>query len=70
MLRINLTIDLHRYHDIQTSSTSLNHSILGKENQGIIRTLAVNCTQILDWTKNDGKTVMEIASDEMVMGAL
>ena len=34
------------------------------------RTLAVNCVPILVWSKNDGKTAAETASDEMVMGAV
>jgi len=42
----------------------------GKEIRGIIRTLAVNCAPILDCSKDDGKTPAEIASDEMVMGAV
>jgi hypothetical protein len=42
----------------------------GKEIRGIIRTLAVNCAPILVCSKDDGKTVTETASDEMVMGAV
>jgi len=42
----------------------------GKEIWGIIRTLAVNCTPILDCSKDGGKTVVETSSDEMVMGAV
>jgi hypothetical protein len=42
----------------------------GKENQGMIRTLAVNCAPILDCSKDDRKTLVETASDEMVMGAV
>jgi len=42
----------------------------GKEICGMIRTLAVNCAPILDCSKNDGKTVAEKASNEMVMGAV
>jgi hypothetical protein len=33
----------------------------------MIRTLAVYCTPILVCSKDDGKTVAETASDEMVM---
>jgi len=36
----------------------------------MIRTLAVNCAPILDCSKDDGKTAVENASDEMVMGAV
>jgi len=42
----------------------------GKEIWGIIRTLAVNCAPILDCSQDAGKTGVETASDEMVMGAL
>jgi len=36
----------------------------------MIRTLAVNCTPILDRSNDNGKTPAETASDEMVMGAV
>jgi hypothetical protein len=36
----------------------------------MIRTLAVNCAPILVCFKDDGKTVADTASDEMVMGAV
>jgi len=36
----------------------------------MIRTLSANCAPILDCSKDDGKTVSETASDEMVMGAV
>jgi len=36
----------------------------------MIRTLAVNCAPILDCSKDDRKTAAEIASYEMVMGAV
>jgi len=42
----------------------------GKEIQGMIRTLAVNCAQILDCSQDAGKTAAETASDEIVMGAV
>jgi len=42
----------------------------GKEIQGMIRTLAVNCAAILDSSQDAGKTAAETASDEMVMGAV
>jgi len=42
----------------------------GKEIWGMIRTLAVNYTPILDYSKNNGKTVAETASDEIGMGAV
>jgi len=42
----------------------------GKEIRGMIRTLAVSCTPILDCSQDAGKTVAETASDEMVMGAV
>jgi len=42
----------------------------GKVIRGMIRTLAVNCTPILDCFKDDGKTAAETASDKMVMGAV
>jgi hypothetical protein len=38
--------------------------------RGMIRTLAVYCTPILHRSKDDGKTPVETASDEMVMGAV
>jgi hypothetical protein len=34
----------------------------------MIRTLAVNCTPILDCCQDAGKTVVETASDKIVMG--
>ena len=40
----------------------------GKAISGIIRTLAVNCTSIVDCSKDDGKTVVETDSDEIAMG--
>jgi len=42
----------------------------GEEICGMIRILAVNCTQFIDCTKDNGKTAGEMASDEMVMGAM
>jgi len=42
----------------------------GKLFSGMIRTLAVNWAPILDYTKDDGKTPVETASDEMVEGAM
>jgi len=42
----------------------------GKVICGIIRTLAVNCTPILDCSKDDGETAAEKASEEIVMGAV
>jgi len=42
----------------------------GKEIRGMIRTLAVKCALILACTKDDRKTVAEIACDEMAMGAV
>ena len=42
----------------------------GKVICGIIRTLAVNCAPNLDCSKDDGKTAVENASDEMVLGAV
>jgi len=41
-----------------------------KEIRGIIRTPAVNCTPILDCSRDDGETAAENAFDEMVMGAV
>jgi len=35
----------------------------GKAVWGMIRTLAVNCAPILDWSKDDGKTPVQTASD-------
>jgi len=40
------------------------------EIRGMIRTLAVNCAPVLDYSQDAGKTVAETASDEMVMGAV
>jgi len=42
----------------------------GKEMQGMIRTLTVNCIPILDCPKVDRKTPAETASDENVMWAV
>jgi len=42
----------------------------GKEIHGMIRTVAANHAPILFCSKDDGKTVAEIASDQMVMGAV
>ena len=42
----------------------------GNEIRGMIRTLAVNCAPILVCFTDDGKTVVETPSDEMVMGAV
>jgi len=39
----------------------------GKEMQGMIRTLTVNCIPILDCPKDNRKTPAETASDENVM---
>jgi len=42
----------------------------GKDTRGMIRTLAVNCTPILDCSQDAGKTAAETTSDEMVMGVV
>jgi len=42
----------------------------GKEIQDMIRTLAVNCAPIVDYSQDAGKSAAETASDEMVMGAV
>jgi len=42
----------------------------GTEIRGMIRTMAVDCASIHNCSKNDGKTPVEAASDEMTMGAL
>jgi hypothetical protein len=42
----------------------------GNEIRRMIRKLAVNCAPILVCSKDDGKTVAETASDDMVMGAV
>jgi hypothetical protein len=42
----------------------------GIEIHGMIRTQAVNCAPIVDCTKNEGKTAVETASYEMVMGVV
>jgi len=42
----------------------------GKDIRGKIRTLAVNCTPILDCSQDAGKTAADTASDDMVMGAV
>jgi hypothetical protein len=41
-----------------------------KEIHGMIRTLAVNCAPTLVCSKDDGETVVQTASDGMVMGAV
>jgi len=38
--------------------------------RGMIGTMGVHCTQILDCSRNDSKTAVENASDEMIMGAV
>jgi len=45
-------------------------SWLGQQIRDIIRTLAVNCAPILECSKDDRKTAVETASDEMVMWAV
>ena len=61
-----------RYPGFQRFSTPFDSiksgSWQGKDIWGMIRTLAVNCAPILDCSQDGGKTVAEIASDEMVMG--
>jgi len=42
----------------------------GKDNWGMIRTLAVNCAPILDCCQHAWKTAVETASDEFKMGAV
>jgi len=37
---------------------------------GMIKTLALDCTATLVCSKNEGKTVVEAASNEMLMGAV
>jgi len=63
-----------QYPGLQRFSKQFNSmkssSCQGKEIRGMIRTLAVNCTPILDCSRDDGKTPAETASDEMVMGAV
>jgi hypothetical protein len=41
-----------------------------KEIRGMIRTLAVNCALILDYSQDAGKTGAETTSDEMVMAGM
>jgi len=52
------------FHSMKSSSWQ------AKVIQGMIRTLSVNCAPIHDCSKDDGKTAVETASDEMVMGAV
>jgi hypothetical protein len=63
-----------RYQGLQRFSTPFDSmktsSWQGKEIRGMIRNLAVNCTPILDCSKDEGKTPAEIASDQIVMGAV
>ena len=47
-----------------------NSSWQAKEPWGMIRKLAVNCTPILDCSKDDRKTPVETASNEMVIGSV
>jgi hypothetical protein len=42
----------------------------GKGIRCMIRTVAVNCPAILDCSKDDGKTVSKISSNEMLLGAM
>jgi hypothetical protein len=42
----------------------------GKEIWGMIRTLAVNCSRILDSNQDAGKTTVETASGEMELGTV
>ena len=61
-----------RYPGLQNLSTSLASMECspGQRNEirGMIRTLEVNRDAILDCCKDDGKTAVEPASDEMVIG--
>jgi len=70
----NRFTSVRRYPGLQRFSKPFDSmkssSCQGKEIRGMIRTLSVNCTPILDCSKDDGKTVAETASDEMVMGAV
>jgi len=63
-----------RYPGLQRFSKPLDSmkssSWQGKDILGMIRTLAVNCTPILDCSQDVGKTAAESASDVMVMGAV
>jgi len=52
------------FHSMKISSW------LGKEIRGMIRTLALNLTPIVDCSQDAGNTAAEIASDEIVMGAV
>jgi DNA-binding LacI/PurR family transcriptional regulator len=45
-------------------------TLQGNKIRGKIRTVAVNCAPILVCTKNVGKTAVEIATNEMVLGAM
>ena len=42
----------------------------GKDIWGMIRTLEVNCTPILDCSQDAGKTAVVTATDETVMGVV
>jgi hypothetical protein len=68
----NQFTSVRRYPGLQCFSKPFNSmksgSWQGKEIRGMIRTLAVNCAPIIDCSKDDGKTPVETASDEMVMG--
>jgi hypothetical protein len=57
-------------HGTKPSNSLKSGSWQGKEICGILRTLAVNCAPILVCSKEDRKTVVETASNEMVMGAV
>jgi hypothetical protein len=63
-----------RYPGLQFLSKPFDHlksgTGQGKEIRGMIRTLAVHCASILICSKDDGKTAVETASVEMVLGAV
>jgi len=77
MSRINLTIDSRQYHDIPATSTSLNLSIDWKAAPGKVK-WSVAWSEHLQWialqflsaTRMTLKTLVENASDEVVMGGV
>jgi hypothetical protein len=57
-------------HFAKPFNTLKNGIRYGKVIQGMIKTLAVDCTPILDCSKDDGKAAVDNASEETVMVAV
>jgi len=74
--RIIVTIDSHQYHDIWAFRASLNNAFYWNTAPGVVKWSGAwserwqwIAIHFMTTPKNDGKTMVETASDEMVMGA-